>query len=78
MRAIIPTTGWSLTSTCWASPSPRPASCCSSFSCVAPAAPAAFGAIDLVPLGGLAAALVLGLVWLVADDAATPALPERE
>src|SRR5207245_7099095 len=29
----------------------------------------AFGAIDLVPLGGLAAALVLGLVWLVADDA---------
>src|SRR5437773_10455357 len=32
-------------------------------------AEAAFGAIDLVPLGGLAAALVLGLVWLVADDA---------
>ncbi len=29
----------------------------------------AFGAIDLVPLGGLAAALVLGIVWLVADDA---------
>jgi hypothetical protein len=29
----------------------------------------AFGAIDYVPLGGLAAALVLGLVWLVADDA---------
>ena len=29
----------------------------------------AFGAIDLVPLGGLAAALVLGLVWLVANDA---------
>ena len=29
----------------------------------------AFGAIDLVPLGGLVAALVLGLVWLVADDA---------
>ena len=27
-----------------------------------------FGAIDLVPLGGLAAALVLGIVWLVADD----------
>src|SRR5881628_1007763 len=32
-------------------------------------AEAAFGAIDYVPLGGLAAALVLGLVWLVADDA---------
>jgi hypothetical protein len=30
---------------------------------------AAFGAIDLVPLGGLAAGLVLSLVWLVADDA---------
>jgi hypothetical protein len=29
----------------------------------------AFGAIDLVPLGGLAAALGLGIVWLVADDA---------
>ena len=29
----------------------------------------AFGAIDLLPLGGLAAALVLSLVWLVADDA---------
>jgi hypothetical protein len=29
----------------------------------------AFGAIDLLPLGGLAAALVLGIVWLVADDA---------
>ena len=29
----------------------------------------AFGAIDLVPLGGLAAALVLGILWLVADDA---------
>lgn len=29
----------------------------------------AFGAIDLVPLGGLAAALVLGIVWLVAGDA---------
>src|SRR5262245_29011116 len=28
-----------------------------------------FGAIDSVPLGGLAAALVLGLVWLVGDDA---------
>ena len=32
-------------------------------------AEAAFGAIDYVPLGGLAAALVLGLVWLAADDA---------
>ncbi len=30
---------------------------------------AAFGAIDLVPLGGLAVALVLGIVWLGADDA---------
>lgn len=30
---------------------------------------AAFGAIDVVPLGGVAAALVLGIVWLVADDA---------
>ena len=30
---------------------------------------AVFGAIDLVPLGGLAAALVLGIAWLVADDA---------
>jgi hypothetical protein len=29
----------------------------------------AVGAIDLLPVGGLAAALVLGLVWLVADDA---------
>lgn len=29
----------------------------------------AFGAIDFVPLGGLAAALVLAIVWLVADDA---------
>ncbi len=29
----------------------------------------AFGPIDLLPLGGVAAALVLGLVWLVADDA---------
>ena len=29
----------------------------------------AFGAIDLVPLGGLAVALVLSIVWLVADDA---------
>jgi hypothetical protein len=29
----------------------------------------AFGAIDLLPVGGLAAALVLGIVWLVADDA---------
>jgi len=28
-----------------------------------------FGTIDLLPLGGLAAALVLGVVWLVADDA---------
>ncbi len=28
----------------------------------------AFGAIDLVPLGGFAAALVLGVVWLGADD----------
>jgi hypothetical protein len=28
-----------------------------------------FGAIDFLPLGGLAAAVVLGLVWLVADDA---------
>jgi hypothetical protein len=32
-------------------------------------AEAEFGPIDYVPLGGLAAALVLGLVWLVADDA---------
>ena len=32
-------------------------------------AEADFGPIDYVPLGGLAAALVLGLVWLVADDA---------
>ena len=29
----------------------------------------ALGAIDFLPLGGLAAALVLGIVWLVADDA---------
>jgi hypothetical protein len=29
----------------------------------------AFSAIDFLPLGGLAAAVVLGLVWLVADDA---------
>jgi hypothetical protein len=29
----------------------------------------AFGGIDYVPLGGLGAALVLGLVWLLADDA---------
>ena len=29
----------------------------------------AFGKIDGLPLGGLAAALVLGLVWLIADDA---------
>jgi hypothetical protein len=29
----------------------------------------AFGAIDLVPLGGLAAALGLGIMWFVADDA---------
>jgi hypothetical protein len=29
----------------------------------------AIGAIDSLPLGGLAAAVVLGLVWLVADDA---------
>src|SRR5262245_2172700 len=28
-----------------------------------------FGPIDYVPLGGLAAALALGLVWLFADDA---------
>jgi len=28
-----------------------------------------FGAIDLLPLGGLAAAIALGIVWLVADDA---------
>jgi hypothetical protein len=28
-----------------------------------------FGRLDLVPLGGLAAAVVLGGVWLVADDA---------
>jgi hypothetical protein len=28
-----------------------------------------FRAIDLVPLGGVAAALVLGIVWFVADDA---------
>lgn len=32
-------------------------------------AKAGFGPIDYVPLGGVAAALVLGLVWLVADDA---------
>jgi len=32
-------------------------------------AEADFGPIDYVPLGGLAAALVLGLVWLVGDDA---------
>src|SRR5215510_7695087 len=32
-------------------------------------AEADFGPIDYVPLAGLAAALVLGLVWLVADDA---------
>src|SRR5262245_4526778 len=31
-------------------------------------AEADFGPIDYVPLGGLAAALVLGLGWLVADD----------
>ena len=31
--------------------------------------PSAFGSIDLLPLGGLAAALVLAIVWLVADDA---------
>ena len=30
---------------------------------------AAFGAIDLFPVGGLVAALVLGVVWFVADDA---------
>src|SRR5262245_8688424 len=30
-------------------------------------AQAAFGPIDFVPVGGLAAALVLGLVWLAAD-----------
>jgi hypothetical protein len=28
-----------------------------------------FGRIDALPLGGLAAAIVLGLVWLIADDA---------
>src|SRR5262245_13417184 len=28
----------------------------------------AFGTIDFVPLGGLAVAVVLGIVWLVADD----------
>src|SRR5262249_56323493 len=32
-------------------------------------AAADFGPIDYVPLAGLAAALVLGLVWLIADDA---------
>ena len=32
-------------------------------------AEADFGSIDYVPLGGLTAALVLGLVWLFADDA---------
>jgi len=32
-------------------------------------AEADFGPIDYVPLAGLAAALVLGLVWLIADDA---------
>src|SRR5262245_16341604 len=32
-------------------------------------AEAGFGPIDYVPLGGLAVALALGLVWLFADDA---------
>jgi hypothetical protein len=32
-------------------------------------AESAFGKIDYLPLGGLAAALILGVVWLIADDA---------
>src|SRR5215470_4535876 len=32
-------------------------------------AEAGFGPIDYMPLGGLAVALALGLVWLIADDA---------